>query len=140
MVADEDHLDASDDGASEDEDAYANASVDDADGARDVVVPFRSRRPSLVQNAYAAVDDPVVDPREDPCWTFSHSAVVGDDEDEVAWDRTMVAVALWMNASDHLDEVTSYRMGRIHDVKVSFYTCVDVPVVVVHRHRDEDCS
>ena len=33
VVADEDHLDASDGGASVDADAYANASVDDADGA-----------------------------------------------------------------------------------------------------------
>ena len=114
-------LDASDDG---------DACVDDDE---DEEGPYRTRRPSSVENADAVVDDR--DPSSmDPCSAFSRNEVVVNDEDEIASDRTSVlqlqvaAVMddLWMNVrGDQVDVPSSFHSDPLRDEAASFYTCGD---------------
>lgn len=51
--------------------------------------------------------------------------VEADDEDAVALIR-MVVVNLLINAMDHQDVTSSFRLDPWNDVEASFYTYVDV--------------
>ena len=123
-----------------DEAAYEDACEGDGDDETVVVVPCQNRRPSSVGNAYVAVDAlAVVDHLAlDPYCAFYRSVVLVNDEDVVAWDRTMVVVNLLKNAADRQDVRASFQMDHVHDVEASFCTCVDVEVV--DYHHDVDCN
>jgi len=76
-----DHLeDALDEDAFVDEVAYVDAYVDGEDEVQGVVDPYRNHRPSLVDNAYVAVDGLAVeDLVMGPCHAFSCNVAVVDD-------------------------------------------------------------
>lgn len=87
--------DASDEDAFVDEVAYVDAYVDDEDEVQVVVDPCRNHHPSLVDNAYVAVDDLVVaDLIMGPCRAFScNVAVVNDAYAVVALDLAVACLS-----------------------------------------------